>query len=74
MTKGLWEEDEDIEEERERLIKETPKAGEGPSKIERRKKRAAKGKPAYKEGSIDCVAMIDEQNFLSGGDSGWVAV
>lgn len=24
----------------------------------------------FKEGSIDVVAMIDEENFLSGGDSG----
>ena len=24
----------------------------------------------YEEGSVDCVAMIDEKTFASGGDSG----
>lgn len=49
------------------------KEGESKSKLERRKKRAMKGKDAYREGSIDCVAMVDEQHFLSGGDSGYVS-
>lgn len=34
--------------------------------------KAKKGTNDYHEGSIDCVAFIDESTFLSGGDSGWV--
>jgi ribosomal RNA-processing protein 9 len=39
--------------------------------------RAAKGKEKEKarkfvEGSIECVSMIDETTFVSGGDSGYV--
>jgi ribosomal RNA-processing protein 9 len=33
----------------------------------KREDQVAKG---YVEGSLDCVAMIDESTFLSGGDSG----
>lgn len=69
-SKGVWAEDDDIEEEKEREARLAGKEGEGPSKIERRRKRLGKQKDAYKEGSIDCVAMVDEQHFLSGGDSG----
>lgn len=29
-----------------------------------------RGKQKFIEGSMDCVAMIDESTFLSGGDSG----
>lgn len=38
------------------------------------KKRKGKGKETQKfvEGSIECVAMIDENTFVSGGDSGFV--
>lgn len=36
----------------------------------------AKGKERegkkFIEGSLECVAMIDESTFVSGGDSGWV--
>ena len=28
----------------------------------------------YEEGRIDCVAMIDESTFVSGGDSGYVSL
>lgn len=28
----------------------------------------------FVEGSLECVAMIDESTFLSGGDSGYVAI
>lgn len=37
------------------------------------KQSKGKGKEAVKrfeEGSIDCVAMVDEKTFVSGGDSG----
>ena len=34
------------------------------------KKRAEK---KYEEGSLECVAMIDESTFVSGGDSGYVS-
>lgn len=36
----------------------------------REKEKAKKGTNDYHEGSIDCVAFIDEATFLSGGDSG----
>ncbi len=32
----------------------------------------ASGEKRYVEGSIDCVAMVDESTFVSGGDSGYV--
>jgi ribosomal RNA-processing protein 9 len=32
--------------------------------------RKGKGKQKFVEGSMECVAMIDEHTFLSGGDSG----
>ena len=35
-------------------------------------KRGGRTEMKYVEGSLDCVAMIDESTFLSGGDSGWV--
>lgn len=34
--------------------------------------RKGKGKQKFVEGSMECVAMIDEHTFLSGGDSGYV--
>ena len=34
--------------------------------------RKGKGKQKFVEGSMECVAMIDENTFLSGGDSGYV--
>nr|AOR51842.1 Rrp9 [Phaffia rhodozyma] len=73
-SKGVWEEDDDIEEELERFKVLHGREGEKRAKLERRKRRGAKGKDAYREGRIDCVAMIDEQNFLSGGDSGAIAL
>lgn len=36
------------------------------------KKRRQRGEVKYVEGSIDCVAMVDDTTFLSGGDSGYV--
>lgn len=38
-----------------------------------RKKKSAV-QETWVEGSIDCVAMIDEHNFLSGGDSGTISL
>lgn len=37
----------------------------------KRKREGAKAE-SFVEGSIECVAMIDESNFVSGGDSGYV--
>lgn len=34
------------------------------------KKSVEKKKMDFAEGSMECVAMIDESSFLSGGDSG----
>lgn len=36
--------------------------------------RKGKGKQKFVEGSMECVAMVDEQTFLSGGDSGYVLI
>jgi ribosomal RNA-processing protein 9 len=33
-------------------------------------KSSKKGKQNFVEGSMECVAMLDETTFLSGGDSG----
>ncbi|KAF9938098.1 pre-rRNA processing protein, partial [Modicella reniformis] len=30
--------------------------------------------PSFLEGSLDCIAMIDEENFLTGGDSGTISL
>ncbi|KAF9896223.1 pre-rRNA processing protein, partial [Lobosporangium transversale] len=30
--------------------------------------------PSFLEGSMDCIAMIDEENFLTGGDSGTISL
>ncbi|KAG0265136.1 pre-rRNA processing protein [Actinomortierella ambigua] len=30
--------------------------------------------PVFLEGSMDCIAMIDEENFLTGGDSGTISL
>ncbi|KAF9177443.1 pre-rRNA processing protein [Haplosporangium sp. Z 767] len=30
--------------------------------------------PSFLEGSMDCLAMIDEENFLTGGDSGTISL
>ncbi|KIJ58424.1 hypothetical protein HYDPIDRAFT_113201 [Hydnomerulius pinastri MD-312] len=35
-------------------------------------KKGKEGKKKFVEGSIECVAMIDETNFVSGGDTGFV--
>lgn len=51
---------------------------EGLEEEERRRRRkiremeAAKGPVKFVEGSIDCVAMVDDTTILSGGDSGYV--
>ena len=36
------------------------------------KKSKGKKKEVFVEGSVECVAMVDESTFLSGGDSGCV--
>ena len=36
--------------------------------------RKGKSKQKFVEGSMECVAMIDEHTFLSGGDSGYVLI
>lgn len=41
--------------------------------IRKRKRAAERGEVKYVEGSIDCVAMVDDTTFLSGGDSGYVS-
>ncbi|RUS31507.1 WD40-repeat-containing domain protein [Jimgerdemannia flammicorona] len=38
------------------------------------KEHDGSGRVRYMEGSLDCVAMIDEENFLSGGDSGSISL
>ena len=37
-----------------------------------RKAKRAKKENQFVEGSVECVAMVDESTFLSGGDSGYV--
>lgn len=39
-----------------------------------KRKRGPRGEVKYVEGSVDCVAMVDDTTFLSGGDSGCVSV
>jgi ribosomal RNA-processing protein 9 len=34
------------------------------------KRKLGEGERGFVEGSLDCVAMIDEATFLTGGDSG----
>ncbi|KAG0345832.1 pre-rRNA processing protein [Podila humilis] len=36
--------------------------------------KARKKPPTFLEGSMDCLAMIDEENFLTGGDSGTISL
>lgn len=38
------------------------------------KKTKGKKREEFVEGSVECVAMVDEGTFLSGGDSGYVYV
>ena len=49
---------------------ETAETGERREKAERDRK--GKGRE-FVEGSIDCVCMLDDQHFVSGGDSGYVS-
>lgn len=62
---GLRGEDDDGDEDED---------GDGEGKGKGRKKSGAKGKESdakkFIEGSLECVAMIDENTFVSGGDSG----
>lgn len=39
----------------------------------KKRKREKGGEIKFTEGSVDCVAMVDDSTFLSGGDSGYVA-
>lgn len=41
---------------------------------ELKKRRAARGKAGFVEGSVDVVAMVDDSTFLSGGDSGSICL
>lgn len=68
----MWEDDDDVQDEQERRAVVEGREGEGRAKRERRKKREGKQKERFREGNIDCVAMVDEQHFISGGDSGCV--
>ncbi|GAA5904054.1 hypothetical protein JCM6882_003813 [Rhodosporidiobolus microsporus] len=43
-------------------------------RIIRRKRAAAKGPVKFVEGSVDCVAMVDDSTLLSGGDSGSICL
>ena len=36
------------------------------------KRKGEKARETFIEGSVECVAMVDETTFLSGGDSGYV--
>jgi len=45
---------------------------EDPEEVE--KARKSNEKKQFIEGSIDCVAMVDENTFVSGGDSGTIAM
>ncbi|EMD37163.1 hypothetical protein CERSUDRAFT_115074 [Gelatoporia subvermispora B] len=49
--------------------------GEGDEEPQRRRRKAGdKLEERFVEGSIDCVAMIDETTFVSGGDSGSISL
>lgn len=39
-----------------------------------RRRRAPRGEVKFVEGSVDCVAMVDDTTFVSGGDSGCVSL
>lgn len=39
---------------------------------EGKKGKGTVGQKKFVEGSIECVAMVDETNFVSGGDTGYV--
>lgn len=39
--------------------------------VDGKKRRKARGEVKFVEGSVDCVAMVDDTTFLSGGDSGY---
>ncbi|KAH9817652.1 WD40-repeat-containing domain protein [Melampsora americana] len=43
-------------------------------KVELRKKKVEESTRRFVEGSIDCVCMIDDHMFLSGGDSGSISL
>ncbi len=45
-----------------------------PAQVQGRDGRAVVTGQEFYEGSIDCVAMIDETHFLSGGDSGSISL
>ena len=46
--------------------------GDGMETGPRAKGKAKKEDKRFTEGSLECVAMVDETTILSGGDSGWV--
>ncbi|THH29233.1 hypothetical protein EUX98_g4954 [Antrodiella citrinella] len=42
--------------------------------VDGRKKQKPKPKETFVEGSVECIAMVDETTFLSGGDSGTISL
>lgn len=48
--------------------------GEGSAKQKQKRKAGAKTEEKFMEGSLECVAMLDEITFVSGGDSGYVSL
>ncbi|KAK6538204.1 pre-rRNA processing protein [Orbilia ellipsospora] len=48
--------------------------GEGRVKRRRDAEEAVDVQAAYVEGSIDCVCMIDEEHFITGGDNGSISL
>ncbi|GAA6000077.1 hypothetical protein JCM10207_006040 [Rhodosporidiobolus poonsookiae] len=43
-------------------------------KVRRKRAQAEKGPIKFVEGSVDCVAMVDDSTLLSGGDSGSICL
>lgn len=46
--------------------------GDGSAKEKHKRKAGTKTEEKFMEGSLECVAMVDEITFVSGGDSGYV--
>lgn len=49
-------------------------AFEGHESDEGKQGNGVEKRKTFVEGSIECVAMVDEMNFVSGGDTGYVSV
>ncbi|KAK6362835.1 pre-rRNA processing protein [Orbilia blumenaviensis] len=48
--------------------------GGGEGRVRRRAEPEAVEEVAYTEGSIDCVCMVDEEHFVTGGDNGSISL